>query len=144
MDKKISQIFRHEFTVGKDALDGIGHVNNVVYVQWMQNVAELHSNAAGCTAATKSAGAIWVVRSHKIEYLRPAFAGDHVAALTWVENFRRVTSLRKYKFVRTSDDTVLAKGETDWVFVDARSGRPRIIPQDVISAFEPHAEDHRT
>jgi acyl-CoA thioester hydrolase len=143
MEKKMTQIFRHEFTVGKDALDEIGHVNNVVYVQWMQDVATLHSDAAGCTAATKSADAVWVVRSHKIEYLRPAFAGDPVAALTWVENFRRVASLRKYTFVRTSDDTILAKGETDWVFVDARSGRPRIIPQDVIGAFWSHGEDQR-
>lgn len=144
MDKKMTRIFRHEFTVGKDALDEIGHVNNVVYVQWMQNVAKLHSDAVGCTVATRDADAVWVVRSHKVEYLRPAVAGDRVAALTWVENFRRAASLRKYTFVRMSDDTVLAKGETDWVFVDACSGRPRIIPQNVIGAFGNSAEDHRS
>ena len=131
----MAQIYRHAFTVGADALDENGHVNNVVYVQWMQDVATLHSDARGCTAATRSAGAAWVVRSHKVEYLRPAFAGDHLAALTWVVNFRRVASLRKYKFVRTSDNIVLARGETDWVFVDARTGRPRIIPEEVIGSF---------
>lgn len=133
----MTQMYRHEFAVAENALDRNGHVNNVIYVQWMQDAATLHADAQGCTAATRSAGAAWVVRSHKIEYLRPAFAGDNVAALTWVVNFRRVASLRKYKFVRTSDNIVLARGETDWVFVDARTGRPRIIPDEVIETFGP-------
>jgi acyl-CoA thioester hydrolase len=131
----MTPVYRYEFTVSEDDLDENGHVNNVVYVQWMQDVATRHADAAGCTAATKSAGAVWVVRSHNVEYLRPAFAGDPVAALTWVVNFRRVTSLRKYKFLRTSDNAILARGETDWVFVDAGTGRPRIITADVAGAF---------
>lgn len=89
----------------------------------------------------EAAGATWVVRSHKVEYLRPAFAGDHVKALTWVVKFRRVRSLRRYKFVRAMDDTVLAKGETEWVFVDAGTGRPRAIPDDVVRAFPVMSED---
>ena len=121
----MSRVYRHEFTIGEDVLDENGHVNNVAYIQWMQDVATLHSDAQGCTAATRSAEAAWFVRSHKIEYLRPAFNGDAVTALTWVADFRRVTSLRKYKFVRTSDNVVLAEGETNWVFVDAQTGRPR-------------------
>ena len=132
----MEDVYRHEFTVSEDALDVIGHVNNVVYVQWMQDVASRHADAAGCTAATEAAGAVWVVRSHKVEYLRPAFAGDVVAALTWVANIRRATSLRKYEFLRISDNSLLARGETDWVFVDAGSGRPRVIPNDVARAFQ--------
>ncbi len=128
-------LYRHEFTVGQDAIDENGHVNNVVYVQWMQDVAVLHSNATGCTDATREIGAMWVARSHKIEYLNPAFAGDRIEALTWVVNFRKVRSLRRYKFVRTSDQAVLAQGETDWVFMDARRGRPRVIPEEVSGIF---------
>ena len=78
------------------------------------------------------AGAAWVARSHKIEYLKPAFAGEDVAALTWVVNFRRVRSVRRYRFLRERDGTLLAEGETDWVFVDAVSGRPRRIPDEII------------
>ena len=51
--------------------------------------------------------------------------------LTWVSNFRKLRSLRKYKFIRVSDEAILAEGETDWVFVDAKSARPRVIPDDV-------------
>ena len=129
-------IYRHRFIVGPEAIDANGHVNNVVYVQWMQDVAVRHANAAGCTDVTQRIGATWIARSHWIEYLKPAFAGDEIEALTWVANFRKVRSLRRYKFVRATDDTVLAQGETDWVFADVRTGRPRAIPNEVSRAFE--------
>jgi acyl-CoA thioester hydrolase len=134
-------IYRHEFTVPGSALDMNGHVNNVVYVQWMQDVAVLHSNAVGGTRAMHTAGGTWVVRSHTIEYLSPAFADEEVVALTWVVNFRRVRSVRRHKFFRKSDNTLLAKGETEWVFVDAESGTPRKIPEEVMLLFPLVAED---
>lgn len=129
-------IYRHEFTVPAAAVDGNGHVNNVEYVRWMQDVAVMHSDAVGCTRATNDAGATWVARSHRIEYLRPAFAGDAMLVLTWVTNFRKVRSLRRYKFIRRTDNAVIAQGETDWVFVDAKTGRPRSIPETIASLFE--------
>jgi acyl-CoA thioester hydrolase len=59
-----------------------------------------------------------------------------VIALTWVENLRRVRSLRRYQFLRQSDNVLLARGETDWVFIDIASGRPRMILEDIISKWE--------
>lgn len=128
----------HTYTihVGASAIDANGHVNNVEFVRWMQEAAVSHADARGCTAATKEAGAMWVVRSHQIEYSRPAFAGDQIDVRTWVADFRRAFSLRKYEFIRASDKTVLAKGETDWVFVDAKTGRPKSIPEPIIAMFE--------
>ncbi|MFZ2642118.1 MAG: acyl-CoA thioesterase [Verrucomicrobiia bacterium] len=136
MDSTANGIYRHEFTVLPASVDENGHVNNVEYVKWMQDVAVMHSDSVGCTAATKEAGATWVARSHRIEYLRPAFAGDRVVALTWVCNFRKVRSSRRYKFLRSIDDTVLAEGETDWVFVEVNTGRPRSVPESVSSLFK--------
>jgi len=126
-----NSIYRHVFTVPDSALDQNGHVNNVVYIQWMQDVATLHFDASGGTRAMHGTGAAWVARAHKIEYLKPTFAREDVAALTWVVNFRRVRSLRRYRFLRHRDGTLLAEGETDWVFVDAASGRPRRIPDEI-------------
>ena len=134
-------IYRYEFTVPESAVDQNGHVNNVVYVQWMQDVAILHANATGGTRAMHAAGGTWVVHSHKVEYLSPAFADEEIVALTWVVNFRRVRSVRRHKFFRKSDNTLLAKGETEWVFVDAESGTPRKIPEEVIRLFPLVAED---
>jgi acyl-CoA thioester hydrolase len=129
-------IYRHRFTVGPEAIDGNGHVNNVVYVQWMQDVAVRHADATGCTDMTRQIGATWVARSHRIEYLSPAFAGDEIEALTWVASFRKVRSVRRYKFIRTADNATLAQGETDWVFMDLKTGRPRSIPEDVSGVFQ--------
>ncbi|TLM61817.1 MAG: acyl-CoA thioesterase [Deltaproteobacteria bacterium] len=117
-------------------IDANGHVNNIVYVQWMQDVAVAHSDHAGCTAATTAAGCAWVARSHRIEYLRPAFAGDRILLQTWlVDATRKSTSLRRYRMIRESDGTVLARGETLWVLIDSRTGRPRTIPPEIIGCF---------
>src|SRR5216684_9234421 len=113
-------IFRLDLVVPPEVLDGNRQVNNVVYVQWMQEVAIQHSAITGCTRLTQAAGATWVVRTHLIEYLSPGFAGDSLTVLTWVANFRKVRSLRCYKFIRATDQVVLAQGETDWVFVDSK------------------------
>ncbi len=127
--------FRHEFVVDRNAIDQNGHVNNVVYIQWMQDVAVLHSRMCGGTAAIERIGCSWVVRSHTIVYLRPAFAGDRLTAVTWIVDFRKVRSLRKYIFLRQDDGKVLARGETDWVFVKSDTGRPCAIPADVRQCF---------
>jgi len=132
-------VYRHRFTVPESAVDQNGHVNNVVYVQWMQDVAILHYESAGGNQAMQDAGATWVARSHHIEYLKPLYAGEDVVALTWVENLRRVRSLRRYQFLRQSDNVLLARGETDWVFIDIASGRPRVILEDIISHWEQEA-----
>lgn len=129
------EVYRYEFTVPEDTVDENGHVNNVSYVQWMQDAAMSHSGAVGCTARTMEDGATWVVRSHRIEYVRPAYGGDVITVLTWVSNFRKVRSLRKYRFLRNSDGLRLASGETDWVYVDGSSGRPRAVPEEVRSLF---------
>src|SRR3954465_5338046 len=91
----------HALPAPPAAIDANGHANNVEFVRWMQEAAVAHAEAAGGTAAAMAAlGAAWVVRSHRIEYLRPAFAGDRLAVVTWVADFRRAFSLRKYEFVR--------------------------------------------
>ena len=128
-------IYRNEFSVPEAVIDRHGHVNNVAYVQWMQDIAVQHFVAAGGMDAMHKAGGLWVARSHHIEYLTPAFAGDRVEATTWVVNLRRVRSLRRYEFARVSDGKTLAKGETDWVFVNAESGRPSSIPEAIKRAF---------
>jgi acyl-CoA thioester hydrolase len=131
----MTQVYRYDFTVPEDALDENGHVNNLVYLRWVLDAAGLHVESQGSMQATKASGATWVVRSHRIDYLRPAFAGEHISVWTWVTNFRRVQSLRKYKVFRLEDKALLAEGETDWVFVDVQSGRMRSIPKDVQATF---------
>jgi acyl-CoA thioester hydrolase len=129
-------LHEYAFPVPASAIDANGHVNNVEFVRWMQDAAVAHADAAGCTAATRDAGATWVVRSHHVEFLRPALEGDTLRVLTWVANVRRAFSLRRYQFRRAADNTVLARGETDWVFLDTQSARPRSISSQIMQGFE--------
>lgn len=135
MSTSAEGIFQDEFNVPGEAIDGNGHVNNVAYLRWMIDVAVRHFHASGSTDAMHEIGGTWVVRSHHIEYLQPAFLDDRIQASTWIVNFSRVRSLRRYKFVRQSDGVVLAKGETDWVFINAETGRPCSIPDEIKTAF---------
>ena len=131
----LETIHQFEFEVPGSAVDGNGHANNVAYVQWMQEAAVAHARAAGCTGLTQASGATWVVRAHRVEYLSPAFAGERLIVQTWVAELRKVRSRRRYRFVRATDGAVLARGETDWVFVDAATGRPRSIPAEIQQVF---------
>lgn len=136
-------IYRYRITIPQDAIDGNGHVNNVAYVQWMQDAAVRHFEELGGAAHTVHMGATWVVRSHRIEYLAPAFAGEEIEIRTWVANVRKVRSLRRYEFARIVDDRLLVRGETEWVFVDARDGRPILIPAQIIGLLQDAAHpDH--
>ena len=131
----LSPTYSKTITIPASVIDENGHVNNVAYVQWMQDIAVEHYASIGGIEA-QGADATWVVREHKVEYLLPAFAGEEIEIRTWVENARRVRSLRKYEFVRRSDGRILVKGETDWVFVDAKSGVPLSIPANVTAVFK--------
>jgi acyl-CoA thioester hydrolase len=129
-------VYQFQFKVTPEVVDQNQHVNNVAYVQWMQDAALRHADASGCGRLTRAIGATWVARTLQIEYLKPAFEGDTVVAQTWVADFRKVRSLRKYRFLRAEDGAVLAKGQTDWVFVEAATGRPRAIPDEMQTYFE--------
>ena len=144
----MSRAHVHEFAVPATEIDATGHANNVAFVRWMQDAAVAHADAVGCTAAPAAAGATWVARSHRIEYRRPAFAGDRVRVVTWLHDVRRAFSLRKYRFERVPvggagagpaapNPEVLAEGETDWVFVDLATGRPRSVPDSIRALFDP-------
>ena len=131
------RIYSKRFEVPSDAIDRQGHVSNLAYVGWMQDLAIEHSAAAGWPMDRYAAlGVGWVVRSHFIEYLRPAFARDQLSAHTWVPQFDDRTTPRRYLFVREGDRQVLAQAETRWVFVDLTSGRRRALPRDLLDAFE--------
>lgn len=76
-------LFQHSHTVTESDIDLLGHVNNLAYLQWMIDAAVGHSTAQGWpSAAYQTLGAGWVVRSHQIEYLHPALAGDAVVVRT--------------------------------------------------------------
>jgi acyl-CoA thioester hydrolase len=133
----VPRILVHNIDVTDEAIDANRHVNNLAYVRWMQEVAIMHSTARGWPmeryVATHTS---WVVRSHYVEYLRPAFKGDRLALLTWVSEIRSRRSTRRYLFWRPADRVEIARAETVWAFVDTRTGRAREISPEVRATFE--------
>ena len=129
-------IGRLEIVVPESAIDRNGHVNNVQYVQWMQDAAEAHSARLGWPAERYLAiGRHWIIRSHNIEYYHSAYAGELIWAETWVSDFRRVKSLRKFRFVRPADGVVLARAASVFILCDNESGAPASIPAEVIADY---------
>lgn len=138
------RIYVHTFDVPAASIDALKHVNNLEYLRWMQDVASAHSAAQGWPMERYiELGAGWFVRSHAIEYLRPANEGDALTILTWVAGFGPASSPRRYLFWRASDRQVIATAQTLWAFVDFATGRPTRIPAAVSDAFEivPDDED---
>lgn len=129
-------VYFHPHPVEPAEIDDLGHANNIAYVAWLQAAAVAHSAAQGWPPERYCAlGQGWVVRSHWIEYLQPAFAGDRAVVETWVATMKKVTSLRRYRIVRAGDGQLLATAETNWAFVDLASGKPARIPPELAAAF---------
>jgi acyl-CoA thioester hydrolase len=129
-------VFELPHVVGPEEIDELGHAGNLRYLEWALAAALAHSAAQGWPAeAYHLLGAGFVVRSHHIEYLRPALAGDEIVVRTWVADFRRVTSRRCYRIIRRSDSALLARAETNWAFIRFATGQPVRIPREVVEAF---------
>lgn len=127
--------YQHSLTVGSDDIDELGHVNNVRWIQWVQDAAVAHSASVGWDIPTYQAfGAVWVVRRHLVDYLAPAFLGDRLTALTWVEGLRNTSCIRHTFFARAGTSIGLVRAATTWVLVDTR-GRPRAVSDELRAAF---------
>ena len=130
-------IYEYHHTVREDEIDVLGHANNVCYVAWMQDAALAHSAALGwSTEAYLRLGLGWVARSHTIEYHQSARAGDEITVETWVADFKRVTSLRRYRIVRQSDGGLLATAETKWAFINYATGQLERVPKEIVQAYK--------
>ena len=114
--------FSHLLTVTEADIDELGHANNVQYVRWVQDVAGAHWHAV--VPAEALSRYIWVVREHRIRYLKEALPGDVLRATTWVNELRGAQSQRMTRLERESDGTLLCEAETQWVLLDPQSRRP--------------------
>jgi acyl-CoA thioester hydrolase len=130
-------IFQLTFAVKDSDIDPLGHVNNIAYVRWIQDVAVAHSAAVGMDfAAYGRLGGVFVVRRHEIDYLRPVLRSDRVVARTWISGVMAAKCHRSTELVRASDGQVLARALTTWGFIEMATGRPRRIPDEVRAAFD--------
>ncbi|MET4106166.1 thioesterase family protein [Hymenobacter sp. UYP22] len=121
--------FSRLLTVQPDDIDELNHVNNVRYVQWVQDTAAAHWQAAAPPEAQQHY--VWVVREHHIRYLQPALLGQQVRCITWVSSMEGVTSHRHVRIERAEDNKLLCEAETHWILLDPSSMRPQRIPPEM-------------
>jgi acyl-CoA thioester hydrolase len=114
-------------------IDELGHVNNVIYLRWVQDVAVAHWRSAA--AAEDQENVFWVVLRHEIDYKQPARLGDEVIARTWVGAATRIRFERHTELLRAGDGTLLAKARTLWCPIDAQTGRPTPVSADLRERF---------
>jgi acyl-CoA thioester hydrolase len=118
--------------------DAYGHLNNAVYLRYMQEAAFNASAALGYGEERYAQlGRLWLARMTEIEYLLPVRYGDCLVVTTWVEDVRRVRSIRAYEFHLESSGDLVARGWTDWVYIDVSTGRPSSVPVEIAATYLP-------
>ena len=114
-------------------IDEQNHVNNTVYLRWVQDVATAHWLAIASPEVQETIG--WVVLRHEIDYKRPAYLGEELVVRTWLEGMTAATTERVCEIVRPADGLLLAKARTIWCAVDPATGRPKRVSSQVRAAF---------
>ena len=126
-------IFEMTFTAGPEHIDELGHVNNAVWVQWMEQVATTHWRSVADPGHQDDY--VWVVVRHEIDYLRAVLEGERVTARTWAgENLKGARFDRHIEFIG-EDGKARVRSRTDWAIIDKASGRPIRVPAEVIAPF---------
>ncbi len=134
--QRYSPVFDYHYEVVASDIDAMNHVNNLEYLRWTLRAAHAHSRSVGWSSDQfRDIGAGFIVRSHNIKYRLSALLGEHVTVRTWIKEFTKVSSIRKYQIIRSSDQRRLADAETNWAFVDFQTGQLKPIPDAIQSAF---------
>ena len=129
-----AKVFERAFRVAAKDIDGLGHVNNVVYLRYAR-MPPWPTGSPRCRRSTPKS-VVWVVRRHEIDYLSPAFEDDELVARTWVGKATAATSERVVEIWRPKDDQLVARVRSVWVPLDAQTQRPQRVDESLRTYFE--------
>jgi len=129
---KMENVFILTITVSAEDIDNLQHVNNLVYLKWMDKIATTH-----WTHLTKNNPLpqyVWVVIRHEIDYLKQASLGDEIIVKTWVGETKGITSIRFMEFYKK--DVLLVKAKTIWAMLDSKTLKPARIRENVLKVLQ--------
>ena len=129
----MKNVFTLKITVSSKDIDTLKHVNNLVYVKWMDKIATEHY--AFLTKDNPLPQYVWVVTRHEIDYLKQATLGDKITVKTWVGETKGVTSVRFMNFYK--DNLLLVKAKTVWLMLDSKTFKPARIRENVLKVLQP-------
>jgi acyl-CoA thioester hydrolase len=114
-------------------LDALKHVNNVVYVQWMQDIAAMHWQTFASPQLQHEI--LWIVRRHEIDYYNQAFLDDNLLVFTWTGEYTNVTWKRHYEIMRADDNKKIICATSIWIPLDSKTQKPRRVDGDMVKLF---------
>ena len=126
-------VFERTITAGPGDIDELGHVNNAVWVRWIQDMATAHWAARADPAHVDAY--IWVVTRHEIDYLKSVGPGETVIGLTWVGDAPRGARFDRHVEFIGEDGKPRVRARTTWAIIDKASGRPIRVPAEVVAPF---------
>lgn len=126
-------VFELSFTATPEHIDELGHVNNAVWVQWMERVAVAHWDTVADPAHKDAYH--WVVVRHEIDYLRAAHEGAAITARTWVGDAPKGARFERFVEFIGADGKTRVRAKTKWAIIDRALGRPIRVPPEVIAPF---------
>lgn len=138
----MTQIFEQEIIVQAQHLDALGHVNNVVYVQWMQDIAVHHSEALGLSLADyQRLNHAMVASEHHVKYRKACLQDDRIILRTWLGDLNGFSSVRHYIFYRPKDKHIVFQANTLWVCVEISTGKLKRLSPTFSYTYQPLAKD---
>lgn len=127
------KIFEQAITINQQDIDVQGHVNNITYLKWVQDVAIAHWNSVSTDKMKDHL--LWVVSRHEIDYLKSAYMDSNLIAKTWVAEPNGAQSDRFVNICDASNDSIIAKIKTTWYLLDAQSKKPKRIDNEITNVF---------
>jgi len=125
--------FETKYTVKSSHIDELNHVNNVVYLQWIQDIANLHWTQLKKSEDTTDY--VWAVIRHEIEYVGQALLGDSIVAKTWVGKTGGIRSIRHVEFYK--NNKLIVKAQTMFCLVNSKSFKPTRITDQILMMLAP-------
>ena len=126
-------VYCFNITVGATDIDDLDHVNNVVYVGWVQDAAGAHWKMAAPEALRSQCR--WVVLRHEIDYIASAVLGEKLNVFTWVDAPSGALQTRHVSIQRVADHKVLAYAQSTWALLDPTTSRPKRISEEIVNTF---------
>jgi acyl-CoA thioester hydrolase len=128
----MENIFTLKISVSLEDIDTLNHVNNLIYVKWMDDIATKHY--AFLTKDNPLPEYVWVVMRHEIDYLKQAVLGDEITVKTWVGETKGISSVRFMEFYKV--EQLLVKAKTTWAMLDSKTLKPARIRENVLKVLQ--------
>mgnify|MGYP001442612579 FL=1 len=127
------KVLEKKFLVSKNDLDDLNHVNNVVYIQWIQEIAKEHWEKLASNEILDNY--YWVLLEHQIKYLYPALLDDKIKIKTYIDSTEEIKSSRIVEIYNNDTNRLLVNSRTIWCLINSKTNKPVRIPDEIRQVF---------